>query len=172
MELIDGYDKNKFIQSLEILKNILINDNLRSDKSINLLNNIFVNIRDKMGTKKKLIYDMNSSEIQEKIEEFLPVKTKEKNEFGEVFTPPELIDEMLDILPISVWKNPNLKWLDPANGIGNFPMKVFERLDKYLSSVNGYENEQKRKNHIIKNMLYMVELNSTNFQVCKKIFKI
>jgi len=108
-------------------------------------------------------------DIQEKIKEYLPVKTKEKNKFGEVFTPPELIDEMLDTLPSSVWKNPHLKWLDPANGIGNFPMKVFERLDKCLSTVNGYENMKKRRNHILKNMLYMVEINPTNVSVSRKI---
>tara|TARA_R110000803_G_scaffold130176_1_gene197466 strand:- start:66 stop:1202 length:1137 start_codon:yes stop_codon:yes gene_type:complete len=114
--------------------------------------------------------ELTPSKIQEKIEEHLPVKTKEKNQFGEVFTPPELIDEMLDKLPISIWKNPNLKWLDPANGIGNYPMKVFERLNKQLSSVKGYENNEKRKKHIINNMLYMIELNFKNIEVSKKIF--
>ena len=32
----------------------------------------------------------------------------------------ELVCEMLEQLPPSVWKNKDLKWLDPANGIGNF----------------------------------------------------
>ena len=34
---------------------------------------------------------------------------------GEVFTPPELINEMLDKLPNDVWYNPKLKWLDPCS---------------------------------------------------------
>jgi hypothetical protein len=110
------------------------------------------------------------NKINETIEKYLPVKIKEKNLYGEVFTPINLINEMLDKLPKSIWKNPNLKWLDPANGIGNFFMKVFERLNNGLSSVKGYENYETRKNHIIKNMLYMVELNDVNVDVSKKIF--
>lgn len=117
-----------------------------------------------------LIYDMSPKNIEETIKKYLPVKTKEKNEFGEVFTPPELIDEMFKTLPEDVWTNPNLKWLDPANGIGNFPMKVFERLNNGLSNVKGYETDDKRKTHIIKNMIYMVELNAVNVEVSKKIF--
>lgn len=30
-----------------------------------------------------------------------------------------LVNEMLDKLPKDIWKNKNLKWLDPATGMGN-----------------------------------------------------
>ncbi len=117
-----------------------------------------------------LIYDMSPKNIEETIKKYLPIKIKEKNNYGEVFTPTELIDEMLDKLPKSIWKNPNLKWLEPANGIGNFAMKVYERLNNGLSNVKGYENNEKRKNHIIKNMIYMIELNAVNVEGSRKIF--
>ena len=39
-----------------------------------------------------------------------------------------LVNEMLDKLPKEVWKNKNLKWLDPATGMGNFPIAVYLRL--------------------------------------------
>lgn len=77
---------------------------------------------------------------------------------------------MLDILPESVWENPNLKWLDPANGIGNFSMVAFGKLNNKLKKVNGYKDDKKRKQHIIRNMLYMIELNPKNVAVSKKIF--
>ena len=32
----------------------------------------------------------------------------------EVFTPPDVVNKMLDLLPTEVWSNPNLKFLDPA----------------------------------------------------------
>ena len=32
----------------------------------------------------------------------------------EVFTPPELVDKILDIFPEEAWRNSSLKWLDPA----------------------------------------------------------
>ena len=120
--------------------------------------------------KSELILEMTPTEIQDKIEEFLPVRKTEKDKFGEVFTPQPLINEMLDKLPKHMWKNPDLKWLDPANGIGNFPMIVFHRLNIGLKNVDGYKDDKKRKEHIIKNMLYMVELNGKNVAISKKIF--
>ena len=58
-----------------------------------------------------------------------PTLNKKKN-FGEVFTPKDLIEEMLDKLPQSVWIDEKLTWLDPAAGMGNFHECVFGRLMK------------------------------------------
>ena len=60
------------------------------------------------------------SNVLDIIRDRLTVRKEEKNLYGEVFTPIELVCEMLNKIPNEVWKNPNLKWLDPANGIGNF----------------------------------------------------
>jgi hypothetical protein len=63
----------------------------------------------------------NIRKIIELINSYLGVSDIEKKKLGEVFTPFSLINDMLNTLPEDVWSNPNLKWLDPANGIGNFP---------------------------------------------------
>lgn len=116
----------------------------------------------------KEIYDMSPEDIQQKIQQYLPVRVKEKKKNGEVFTPVELIKEMLDKLPKEVWKNPDLTWLDPANGIGNFPMIAYTHL---MEGLEKWEpDRKKRSNHIIMNMLYMVELNQVNVDVSRKIF--
>ena len=65
---------------------------------------------------------------------------------------------MLDHLPNNVWSNPELKWLDPANGIGNFPICVYYRLMRGLKDVDGYTDTATRSRHIITKMLYMIEL--------------
>jgi len=115
-----------------------------------------------------LIHVMTGKDIEEKIEQYLSVREEEKNKFGEVFTPIKLIEEMLDKLPKSVWINPDLKWLDPANGIGNFPMIVYQRLMKGLESWDS--NNVTRSKHIIQNMLFMVEMNPANVKISKQIF--
>jgi len=93
---------------------------------------------------------------------------KAKNERGEVFTPLELVNEMLDKLPSEVWVNPNLKWLDPASGIGNFPVMVYLRL---MDGLKYFEpNPEKRRKHILEQMLYMVELDKLNVYLLKKVF--
>jgi len=103
------------------------------------------------------------------IQQRLTIREEEKELYGEVFTPPELIINMFSQLPDDIWLNTTLKWLDPSSGIGNFQVVVYYKLMDSLKSK--IQNEKQRSKHIIENMLYMVELNSTNFQVCKKIFK-
>ena len=49
--------------------------------------------------------------INKYIENNSSIKIKEKNKYGEVFTPQCQIDIMLDALPNQVWDNPNFKWL-------------------------------------------------------------
>lgn len=117
-----------------------------------------------------LIISMKIDGIRNKINEYLPIREEEKQTNGEVFTPVQFIHEMLDTLPEHIWKNPNIKWLDPANGIGNFPMLIFERLNHSLSTIPEFKNERKRKQHIIENMLYMIELNKNNVDISRKIF--
>ena len=127
-----------------------------------------------LKSKRQKIYTIETPDkLLEQINKTLPFTTKAKDERGEVFTPMTLVYEMLDTLnelPEKVWKNPNLKWLDPAAGMGNFPVAVYMRLMEGLKDVKGYKNEEERRKHILKNMLYMVELDDTNIFMMKKIF--
>jgi len=104
------------------------------------------------------------------INERLKPKDIEKKKYGEVFTPIPLIEEMLDKLPIEVWTNPNLKWFDPANGMGNFMIAIYFRLMKGLKDI--ISDEEQRKKHILENMLYMSEINKKNCFLTKQIFDI
>ena len=95
-------------------------------------------------------------------------KDFEKNVYGEVFTPIHFVDKMLDALPASVWKDKNLKWFDPACGIGNFPIIVYYRLLNSLKS--SIVSDNARSKHIIEKMLFMNELNKKNVVLCRKLF--
>lgn len=115
-----------------------------------------------------LIYDKSLSDIEKMIQNHLGVKQSKKIELGEVFTPFHLITEMLDKLPAQIWRNPKMKWLDPGCGIGNFSMVVFHLLDNGLKTWE--PNATKRREHIIKNMIYMVEITESNVKEVRKIF--
>jgi len=93
--------------------------------------------------------------LQHEIEGY---NTKEKvKDNDEVFTPPFLIEEMLDKLQEDVWSNPNKTWLDPCAGLGNFSVLILKRL---MIGLESWEpNEELRKKHILENMLYHVEMN-------------
>jgi len=114
------------------------------------------------------IFHKTTTEIKEIITKHLPVNNKQKQEHGEVFTPLFYLEQMLETLPHSAWSNPNLKWLDPANGIGNFPMLIFEKL--MLGLERKIPNKRVRAKHIVENMLYMVEIDERNVKTSREIF--
>lgn len=115
-----------------------------------------------------MIFEMTSDDANMFIETHLPINIELKKDFGEVFTPYALINKMLDELPEKVWSRHDFKWLEPTCGTGNFMLLVYLRL---MNGLKGWEScKKKRSDHIIRNMLYMVELNLTNVEICRKVF--
>ncbi len=70
----------------------------------------------------------------------------------EVFTPPKLVNEILDTLPQELFKSPDTKFLDPCTKSGVFLRETAKRL------IEGLEDKipdlEKRIEHIFKNQLY------------------
>ena len=86
------------------------------------------------------------------------------------------VNDRIGGIPLDVWRDPKTTWLDPANGIGNFPVVAFYMLDYQIgnhgpSEYRGDKNKDKRRKHIVKNMLFMIELNKGNVNTARKIFK-
>lgn len=106
--------------------------------------------------------------VSEFIEKYEKVSKLESKLFGEVFTPRQLIDEMLDTLPAEVWTNKDLKWLDPAVGIGNFPAAIVDRLMKGLK--DDFPVEEDRYKWIMEEMLYMCDISIKNLFLLYKLF--
>jgi len=128
-------------------------------------------------SQKKEYYTINEpNELIQYIDTQLKPKEKEKKENGEVFTPLSLVNEMLDKLDEayikehkkSIFTEDEFKWLDPAVGIGNFPIIVYQRLMKGL--VTKIPNEEERRKHILEQMIYSAELTPKNVFIYKKIF--
>lgn len=70
----------------------------------------------------------------------------------EVFTPPQLANQILDLLPPTIWSEKGARFLDPACKSGVFLREIARRLE------NGLEKQmpdrQKRMNHVFRNQLY------------------
>jgi hypothetical protein len=116
------------------------------------------------------------SKLIEFVNSQLKPKLKEKNDNGEVFTPLQMVDELLDKLDesykkqykLSIFCEPCLKWFDPAVGIGNFPILLFQRLMSGLANL--IEDEEQRRKHILEKMIYSAELTPHNVCIYKQIF--
>jgi len=94
----------------------------------------------------------------------------EKKNMGMVFTPFELIDDLLDRLPDHVWSNPNNTFIDPSAGMGAFLWRIYERLMKRREHVRRFPNEQDRRNHIVSIMLFAIEIDDLNVDLLRRIF--
>lgn len=74
----------------------------------------------------------------------------------EVFTPPTLVNDILDLLPAELWSNPNAKFLDPVSKSGVFLREMAKRL------MTGLEiqmpDQQERINHIFSQQLYGIAI--------------
>jgi hypothetical protein len=119
---------------------------------------------------KAKIIEMSTEDIRDYLKRALKPRDtdNEKNMFGEVFTHPDIIDEILDELPAAIWKRSDTKWLDPAAGTGNYSALVYSRL---MESLRGeFPDETKRKQHILGKMLYMVEINPSNVYTMRRLF--
>lgn len=97
------------------------------------------------------------------------VKSKERKErYGEVNTPFSLITSIFKIIPEDDFKNPNFKWLDIGAGSGNFSIFLYFKLFEFLKEK--ILNEEERKDHIIKNMLFISEIQPDNISYLKELF--
>lgn len=74
----------------------------------------------------------------------------------EVFTPPQIANKMLDLLPNEIWSNPNIKFLDPCCKTGVFLREIAKRLIVGLEPI--YPDLQERVNHIMKEQLYGIAI--------------
>ena len=74
----------------------------------------------------------------------------------EVFTPPEVVNQMLDMLPQELFCNPDTTFLDPATKSGVFLREIAKRL------MVGLENQipdlQERVDHIFKKQLFGIAI--------------
>ena len=79
----------------------------------------------------------------------------------EVFTPPEVVNQMLDMLPQELFSNPDTTFLDPATKSGVFLREIAKRLMKGLEQQ--IPDLQERVDHIFQKQLFgiaMTELTS------------
>lgn len=70
----------------------------------------------------------------------------------EVFTPPEVVNQMLDLLPAEIWKDEKATFLDPGTKSGVFLREIAKRLDIGLEEK--LPDRQERFNHIMTKQLY------------------
>ncbi len=88
--------------------------------------------------------------------------------YGEIFTPLPLIEKIFNLFDDSVFEDPTKKWLDAGAGTGFFSMFLYHKLNIGLQKV--MRKKKQRHNHIIKNMIYMIEIREDNVNKIEVVF--
>ena len=70
----------------------------------------------------------------------------------EVFTPPSLVNNILDLFPQDIWSDKSVTFLDPGCKSGVFLREIAKRLDSGLE--RKIPDRQKRMDHIFKKQLF------------------
>ena len=87
----------------------------------------------------------------------------------EVFTPPEIANAMLDMLPQELFSDPNTKFLDPACKSGVFLREIAKRLIDGLA--DQIPDLQERLDHIFHEQLFGIAITElTSFLSRRSIY--
>lgn len=74
----------------------------------------------------------------------------------EVFTPPTLANQVLDLLPQELFSSPTTTFLDPVSKSGIFLREIVKRLDKGLETK--MPNRRERINHILRKQVFGIAI--------------
>lgn len=74
----------------------------------------------------------------------------------EIFTPPQLVNKILDLLPPEIWKDKTVTFLDPMSKSGVFLREIAKRLMDGLEAE--FPDKQERINHIFKNQIFGIAI--------------
>lgn len=102
------------------------------------------------------------------IKNFENIKINNKFIHSHVNTPYSIVEQMVDLIPKEMFYNKDYKWLDPGCGYGHFSIVIYQRLFKCIRPF--FVDEIKTHNHIVENMLYMVDINETMINYVKNLF--
>ena len=84
----------------------------------------------------------------------------------EVFTPPALANQVLDMLPQELFRSPSTTFLDPFCKTGVFLREIVKRLDRGLATAN--PNRQERIDHIMHHQVYGIALTELTSMISRR----
>lgn len=108
------------------------------------------------------------AQVQQHINQRSSHDKDKSDKLGEVFTPNELIKEMLSKLPRDVWEDKTKTFFDPCAGKGNFPIYIVKKLFVHLQE--HIVDEKERLKHIVENQLFMAEYQRESAEFIAKAF--
>lgn len=86
---------------------------------------------------------------------------------SEVYTPQEIVDSMIGLLPDEVF-NKDTKFLDPACKSGRFLITLEKKLFHHPRMIKEFPDNQERIKHILEKQLFGIATSPTTYLLCKR----
>ena len=77
---------------------------------------------------------------------------------------------MLKKIPDYAWSDKNFCWLDPVVGDGRFCLVLYFTLMKTVSFGKKFTSDKEKQGHILKKMIYLIDVNPINIKKTKQLF--
>lgn len=90
---------------------------------------------------------------------------EKQKQFGEVFTPLELVDQILNKFESEIFGDPNKTWIDNSCGVGVFLVEIKKRLMTGLEKQ--IPDSSLREKHILEHQIFGVEIQEDNWRLCR-----
>lgn len=105
-------------------------------------------------------------QLSKQIDELYLRNIDNKKTNGEVSTPYQLRQDMLDKIPEDFWKY-DRKVLEPCCGKGGFLIDIINLFDKHLK--HKYKNKKQRYKKIVEKFLFFADINAENVEICRNL---
>ncbi len=180
----------KFIQQNNVLKELFIKKmkdwyqftsddlinlqkkNIFIESFMNLLENYFPLIHP-LHNNIQLMKELFSSNLpypktlHRMIHQYVSSVELEVKAYGNVSTPNEIVNEILDKIPTEFWSQPR-KVFDPVCGKGTFLLKI---IHKFMNSLTFIQNENERYQFIVENCIYYSDIDLFNIYITNVLLK-
>lgn len=105
-------------------------------------------------------------ELSKQLDNYLIINPADRLKNAEVATPYQLRNDMLDLIPDKLFKNENIKVLDPCCGKCGF---IIDIINRFMNGLNHITNKNKRYKIIVENILHFCDINNENINTVKSI---
>jgi hypothetical protein len=166
------YKNKSFKEILQYEKKLI--DIILSKKSIygNEIYNMIdymIDYNDDIVDRIRTLYEISPPEKIRAVvaKHFIP-STEEKQNFAEIPTPINLVNDMINIIDKNFWKT-TPKILEPCCGKGNFILALFDILYEYLENI--YKSPYETCKVIIEECLYYIDISPLNVFITTELLK-
>ncbi len=146
----------KFNESLLKLFDLYFPDGHLLHKNIKLMKELFCS-------------NLNNPKILHRmIQQYITSTELEIKNFGNVSTPYDIVNHIIDKIPDNYWKIER-KVFEPCCGKGTFVLKIIEKMMKNLEG--DFENEDEKYKYIVENCIFYADLDLLNIYITNILLK-